>query len=312
MVVTKKLCKKNAAHIITSLIGMFFGAWLVAVALEVFLIPNDIIDGGVIGLSMIIAYLTNEALLPYLLVLMNIPFIYLAYRSVGKSLVINMMISLVALSVCLVLMSNFSPYRGDAIEVIFAGGLTLGIGVGLIIRCGGALDGTEIVGIILHKTTGFTVGQVVLFFNIFIFVTAGFVYQDWHTAVQSLMTYIVAIKVMDFVIVGFDETKAVIIISQLSANISKAVMSELGLGLTVLYGRGGFSGEDQEILYVIIERLQLAHLKEIVHREDPRAFMAIENLHEVVNGRFERKSLLPSKNFMKPLKKLWSKKKHSK
>ena len=269
---------------------MALGALLTALALEIFLIPNDIIDGGIVGLSMIFAHLFGDEKLPIFLILLNIPFMILAYKHLGKYFVIQMLTSILMLAGFIALLKGLPTYRGDAIEVIFSGGCTLGVGIGLIIRNGGALDGTEIMGIIINRRFGFTVGQAVLFFNTFIFTLAGFIYNDWHTAVQSLMTFVVAIKIMDIVIVGLEETKAAIIISNKSKAIGEAVMHELGLGLTVLYGRGGYSGGDQEILYVTIERLQLAELKEIVHREDPTAFIAIENLHEVVNGRYESRS----------------------
>jgi uncharacterized membrane-anchored protein YitT (DUF2179 family) len=124
------------------------------------------------------------------------------------------------------------------------------------------------------------------------------------------MTFVVASKIMDTVIVGFEETKAAIIISQHSGKIADAIMHELGLGVTIKYGRGGFSKKEQEILYVIIERLQLAELKELTNREDPQAFIAIENLHEVVNGTHEMKrSLLSGKKNGNPLAKLWNSKK---
>jgi len=126
--------------------------------------------------------------------------------------------------------------------------------------------------------------QVVLFVNVFVFGAAGIVFQDWHPPLLSLITYMVAIKVMDAVIVGLEETKSCIIVSQKSKEIAECIIHELGLGLTVMYGRGGFSGEDQEILYVIVERLQIHDLKELIFREDPKAFIAIENLHEVANG----------------------------
>ncbi len=127
-------------------------------------------------------------------------------------------------------------------------------------------------------------GQVVLFCNFFVFGAAGIVFNDWHPALLSLINYFVVIKVMDTVIIGLDETKSVLIISQKSKAIADAIIHELGLGLTIMYGRGGYSGDEREILYVIAERLQLSELKELVHREDPAAFVAIENLHEVSNG----------------------------
>ena len=153
---------------------------------------------------------------------------------------------------------------------------------------GGSLDGTEILAIIINRRRGHTVGRVVLFFNIFIFIAAALVFRDWHIAFQSLLVYFVAMKIMDAVIVGLEETKSVTIISSNPKRIIDVVVNELGLGLTVIYGRGGYSGEKREIIYIIVERLQLASLKEVVHREDPQAYIAIENLHEVVNTKERR------------------------
>ncbi len=146
---------------------------------------------------------------------------------------------------------------------------------------GGCLDGTEILGIIFNRKKGFTVGQTVFLCNIFVFGLAGIAFQDWHPPLLSLIAYFVVVKIMDTVIVGLDETKSVLVISSKSKEVSHAVMHKLGLGLTIMYGRGGFSGESIEILYIIIERLQLADLKELIYSIDPKAFIAIENLHEV-------------------------------
>jgi uncharacterized membrane-anchored protein YitT (DUF2179 family) len=173
------------------------------------------------------------------------------------------------------------------------GGAILGIGAGLIIRNGGCTDGTEILAIIINRKKGFTVGQVILFINIFIFTAYGLIFQDWHIALKSLMTYFVAYKMMDLVIVGLDELKSCLIISKNPQELSKAIMHQLGLGLTIIHGKGGFSGASKDILYVFVERLDLADLKELVLREDPNAFMAIENLHEVVYGK--RNGLAPFK-----------------
>lgn len=265
---------------------MALGAFLAAFAIQVFLIPNKLIDGGIVGVAMVFGNLFGQHLLPAFLLLFNLPFLYLAYRSIGKAFLIHMLMAVLLFAGSLVFIAHTLPleFKGDYLEVVVIGGAILGIGLGLIIRVGGCLDGTEILGIILNRRTGFTVGQVVLVCNIFVFAAAGFVFQDWHPPLLSLITYLVVIKVMDAVIVGLDETKSVIIISKKSKAISEAIIHELGLGLTVLYGRGGFSGSEQELLYVIAERLQLADLKELVFREDPTAFIAIENLHEVANG----------------------------
>lgn len=265
---------------------MIFGAFLAAFSLEVFFIPNSLIDGGIVGVAMIFGRVFGKGIIPYLLILFNLPFLYLAFRSIGKFFVIHMIVATFVFSAFLILISTYMPieFHGDSLEVVVIGGSILGVGIGLIIREGGCLDGTEILGIIMNRRVGFTVGQVVLACNIFVFGAAGFVFQDWHPPLMSLITYIVVIKIMDSVIVGLDETKSVLIISAKSKAIADAIVHKLGLGLTIMYGRGGFSGDEREILYVIAERLQLAELKDLILSEDPGAFIAIENLHEVANG----------------------------
>ncbi|WP_079989396.1 YitT family protein [Candidatus Protochlamydia phocaeensis] len=279
--------KRSLLSQVLAYFWMAIGAFLAAFALEVFFIPNHLIDGGVVGVAMIFGNVFGSWLIPYLLILFNLPFLILAYRSIGKVFVIHMIVANFLFSGAMIFISTMMPlqFRGDSLEVVVIGGAILGIGLGLIIREGGCLDGTEILGLIINRRTGFTVGQVVLVCNIFVFGAAGFVFQDWHPPLMSLITYIVVIKIMDSVIVGLDETKSVLIISSKSKAIADAIIHELGLGLTIMYGRGGFSGDEREILYVIAERLQLAELKDLILREDPLAFIAIENLHEVANGK---------------------------
>lgn len=279
--------KRSLTSQILSYFWMTLGAFLAAFALEVFFIPNKLIDGGIIGIAMICGKVFGAKFIPFLSILFNLPFLILAYRSIGKVFAIHMIVANILFSLSMVLIPSFlhMQFRGDSLEVVVIGGAILGVGIGLIIREGGCLDGTEILGLIINRRTGFTVGQVVLFCNIFVFGAAGLVFQDWHPPLMSLITYIVVIKIMDSVIVGLDETKSVLIISSKSKAIADAIIHELGLGLTIMYGRGGFSGDEREILYVIAERLQLAELKDLILREDPGAFIAIENLHEVANGK---------------------------
>jgi uncharacterized membrane-anchored protein YitT (DUF2179 family) len=277
---------KVVRHEIYVYFWMAVGAFLAAFAINVFLIPNRLIDGGIIGLSMILSYIFGQGLLPFFLILFTLPFLYMGYRNIGKVFLLHMFFAVVFFVFSVWFTHDVIDWKfsGESLEVVVIGGSILGVGIGLVIRYGGCLDGTEILGILINKRTGFSVGQVVLFCNIFVFTAAGIVFQDWHPAILSLITYIVASKVMDYVIVGLEETKSVLIISQKSKEIADAIIHELGLGLTVMYGRGGFTGDKREILYVIAERLQLAELKDLVHREDPNAFIAIENLHEVCHG----------------------------
>lgn len=266
---------------------MILGAFLAAFAIDIFFIPNSLIDGGTVGLAMIAGRLTSIRLIPYFLLLFNLPFIIMAYRVIGKAFVIQLVVSMLSFAFFLSLMPYIitHPFHGEILEVTVIGGAILGVGIGLIIRTGGCVDGTEILGIIINRKQGFTVGQVVLVCNIFIFSGCGIVFQDWHPPLLSLIAYVVVVKIMDIVIVGLDETKSVLVISSRSKEISKEIMHNLGLGLTIMYGRGGFSGQPVEILYIICERLQLASLKSLIYDIDPKAFVAIENLHEVSAGK---------------------------
>jgi uncharacterized membrane-anchored protein YitT (DUF2179 family) len=280
--------RKTAKQHLSMYLWITVGAFLAAFAIEVFLLPNSLIDGGIVGIALILSKLFGESYLPYLLVILNLPFVYLAFRHIRQTFVIYMSLAVVLFAGFLIVTSHFPPFLGDPIEVIVVGGALLGVGVGLIIRHGGCLDGTEILAILINRKKGFTVGQVVLFINIFI---------NWHFALQSLILYIVAFKMIDLVIMGIDELKSVLIISSKPKEMATVIMDELGLGLTIMHGKGGFSGDSREILYIIIERLDLAELKEIVLREDPMAFMAIENLHEVVYG---KQAHLPYKKKYRP------------
>ncbi len=270
---------------------MGFGSFIAAFSIKIFFIPNDLIDGGTVGLAMIIGQLVGTAWIPLLIPLFSIPFVILAARHIGWSFVLHVIASVALFSFFLLIMATMcsTPFKGDSIEVVVIGGGMLGVGLGMILRAGGCLDGTEVLGLIINKQYGFTVGQVVFFCNLFVFGMAGIVFQDWHPPLMSLITYVVVARALDFVIVGLDETKAVIVISSKFKEIEESIMHDLGLGLTVMYGRGGFSKESREILYIIIERLQLSELKELIYGIDPSAFIAIENLHEVSSGRHRGK-----------------------
>jgi uncharacterized membrane-anchored protein YitT (DUF2179 family) len=289
--------RKTAKQHFSMYMWITIGAFLAAFSIEVFLLPNSLIDGGIVGIALIFSKLFGEAYLPYLLVVLNLPFVYLAFRHIRRSFVIYMSVAVLMFAGFLMVTSHFPPFLGDPIEVIVVGGALLGVGVGLIIRHGGCTDGTEILAILINRKKGFTVGQVVLFINIFIFGAYGWIFNNWHFALQSMILYIVAFKMIDLVIMGIDELKSVLIISSKPKEMATIIMDELGLGLTVMHGKGGFSGDSREILYIIIERLDLAELKEIVLREDPMAFMAIENLHEVVYG---KQAHLPYKKKYRP------------
>lgn len=296
--------KRLLSHLF-SYLGMAIGAFFAALALRIFLIPNQLIDGGVIGISLILARIFGSSYLSYFLLILNLPFIYLAWRYIRRSFVIHMFAAIILFAFFLSVLQELPSFVADPLEAIVIGGAMLGAGAGMIIRHGGCTDGTEILAILINRKKGFTVGQVILFINIFIFTAYGWIFSDWHIALRSLITYIVAFKIMDIVIAGLEELKSVLIMCRKPDQLSKIITHELGLGLTFIKGKGGYSGEDRDILFIIVERLDLAELKEIVLREDPSAFMAIENLHEVVYGRTARIALRRKAKKMTFAKKLF-------
>lgn len=272
-----------------TLIWVAIGAFIAAVAIKSIILPNNIIDGGVTGIAMVIARIIGQRWLPFLIFAINLPCIYFAYKNFGRSFLTFLIIGILLFAFFIFLLEdvfhNFPEFHGEALEVVVLGGIVLGIGIGIIIRNGGCSDGSEIIAIIINRSKGFTIGQVVVFINIFIFFLAGYFYKEWNTSVRSFITYMVTYKTMDFVIVGLDEIKSVLILSSKPKEVSDTIIHKLGLGLTVMYGRGGYTGDDRELLLVIVDRLQLSELKDIVLHIDPSSFMAVENLHEVVYGR---------------------------
>ncbi len=268
---------------------MFIGSILAALGLEVFLVPNQIIDGGVVGISIMASHLTSWPLGMFIFIL-NLPFIYLGYLQIGKSFAISTLFSLASLSVWVSILVPIPGFTHDVFLASIFGGIILGIGVGLIIRYGGSLDGTEIVAIILDKRTGFSVGEIVMFFNIFIIGSAGLVFS-WDKAMYSLVAYFVAYKLIDITIEGLDESKGVMIVSDHPHEIAEVLMARLGRGVTILHGQGAYTGESKQVLYSVITRLEIAKLKNIIKEIDENAFVTINEVHDVMGGKVKKRAI---------------------
>jgi len=268
---------------------MLIGSALFSVGLEIFLVPNKIIDGGIVGISIIFSHLLNIPLGVFL-VLLNLPFLLLGYRQIGKTFAVSTLFSVVIMSVGTTLLHPIEPITIDPLLAAVFGGIILGIGVGLVIRAGGSLDGTEIVAILFSKKSAFSVGEIVMFFNFFILGSAGFVF-GWDHAMYSLIAYYIAFKMIDITIEGLDQSKSVWIISDEFEKIGDAITYRLGRGVTYLKGEGAFTGDDKKVIFSVITRLEEAKLKSIVDELDPRAFLAIGNIHDVKGGRFKKKDI---------------------
>lgn len=263
------------------------GAFIVAVALEMFLLPNKIIDGGVIGVSMMASYITNWNL-GLLIFGINIPFILLAYKSLGKKFVINTVVAITMLSIATNVVSKFHHVTEDLLLVTVFGGILLGLGVGLILRNNASLDGTEMVSINLSKKFKvISVGKLLMTINLFIYTCAGFLF-GWDRALYSILTYYVASKVIDTVLEGLDKAKAVRIVSEYSKEIGDAIMKDLDISVTYFKTQGGYSKKEKILTYCVINKFDMPKLKEAVHNVDPKAFIVTGDVHEVEGGRFRR------------------------
>jgi uncharacterized membrane-anchored protein YitT (DUF2179 family) len=258
---------------------MQIGALLAAVAIEEFLIPNNIIDGGIVGISIITSYLSKMPLGVFIVIL-NIPFILFGYKHLGKDFVISTVYSVISLSIWVSVLHPVPELTKDIFLASIFGGIVLGLGVGLIIRFGGSLDGTEIIAIILNRKVSFSVGEIVMFVNVFIFLIAGFVF-GLDRAMYSMVTYFIAFKLIDIVVEGIDDSKAIFIISNESEKIKDKLSKHFNRGLTLFDGRGGYSNEKKDIIYIIIRRSEIYRLKNIVHEFDLDAFIAIQDIKEV-------------------------------
>lgn len=268
---------------------IFIGAVLVSVALEIFLVPNQIIDGGIVGISIIASHLTGVKLGIFLFIL-NLPFLFIGYKHMGKTFAISTLFGVTIMSIGTSLLHPVSSLTDDPLLAAVFGGIILGIGVGLVLRYGGSLDGTEIVAVLMNKKSPFSVGEIVMFMNVFILSSAGFVF-GWNHAMYSLIAYYIAFKMIDLTIEGFQESKSVWIISDNYKEVGDAIVARLGRGITYLKGEGGYSGEDKKVVFCIITRLEEAKLKLIVEELDPSAFLAVGNIHDVRGGQFKKSAI---------------------
>ncbi len=268
---------------------IILGSIIYTVGLDVFLVPNNIIDGGVVGISLMASSITGLSF-SFFVVVVNLPFLYLGYKLIGKRFTIATLFGVVCISVISLFMHNIAPLTIDPFLASIFGGIILGIGVGLIIRNGGSLDGTEIVAIIMDKKSTFSVGEIVMAFNLFILGAAGFVYS-WNSAMYSLIAYFIAYKMIDITITGLEESKGVMIITDEPDAIREVLMYRLGRGVTVLFGEGGYSKQPKKVLYSVVTRLEITKLKDIVYEKDENAFITITDVHDVFGGQFGKKTI---------------------
>jgi len=285
---TNETSMRNWSNLIMRCVMMILGALIYTVGLDLFLVPNSIIDGGVVGISLMAAELSGISFSIFV-VLINLPFLYLGYRAIGKGFTLSTLFSIVWMAIFSNFAHDFTPITTDPFLGSIFGGIILGIGVGLIIRNGGSLDGSEIVAIIFDKRSTFSVGEIVMAMNLVILGAAGFVYS-WNSAMYSLIAYFIAYKMIDVTITGLEESKGVMIITDAdnSKIIADALNANLNRGVTIMYGEGGYLKQPKHVLYSVVTRLEITRLKDTVYEVDPTAFITIQDVHDVFGGRFTK------------------------
>ena len=279
----KKLKKNKNIKYAKTMIMLTFGAIITAFALECFLVQNSIIDGGIIGISMIISHI-SKLNLGLLILVLNTPFIILALKKMGLRFVFQTAWANIVLALFL---NIFCAYKvtDDVLLATVFGGIVLGLGVGLILKNAGSLDGTEILSLIVSRKFGFSVGEFIMAINVFIYLAAGKAFS-WESAMYSIMTYFIASKVIDTVMEGLNSSKSVRIISDEASIIGNELIDKLDISVTYLQGIGGYTGQDKDLIYCVLSRLELPKMLEIVKEIDKNAFVSVVDVHEVYGGRF--------------------------
>jgi uncharacterized membrane-anchored protein YitT (DUF2179 family) len=254
-----------------------------------FLMSSNFIDGGVTGVSMLLAKLTGIPLSVWL-PLVNLPFIALGYKQIGAAFAVRSVLAISGLALALVFVP-FPDVTPDLTLTAVFGGFFIGAGIGFAVRGGAVLDGTEIAALLLSKRSNLLkVGDLILAFNIVLFLVAMTVLKV-EEALYSILTYVAAAKTLDFVLYGLEQYTAITIISERSAAIREAITGTLGRGVTVYRGYGGISGADQHILYCVVTRLEIGRVKSLARSIDSKSFVVIQPLADVEGGNVKRSEL---------------------
>lgn len=274
---------------VTQIIAVIIGALIFAIPLETILIPNGIMDGGIVGIAIMLAHIFGVPTGVFILTL-NIPFLYLGYKQIGAKFAILSSIGIGTLSLATVYLHHWDPFIQD--ELLLAtifGGMILGAGVGLVIKFGGVLDGTETLSILLSKKLPFSVAQIILYINVVIFTVAAFVFTP-KQAMYSILAYYIAAKTIDIVVSGMSETKAFFIITKHHKEIGDVITNRLGRSYTLFNAEGGFKGEEYKIIYTVTTKIEESKLHTIIYEIDEDAVVT-GHITDIRGGSFAKKDI---------------------
>jgi len=282
MTKAKKKQKLLSKEELISWLTVTIGAIVAAFALEEFLAPNNIFDGGITGVSMILVHFIPLKL-GVMVIICNLPFLIFGWFKMGHRFIIKVVYSIGLFSI---MTSVFEPMAEMTDEILLAvtfGGVLLGAGVGMVLRGGGCLDGTEIVAVYLGRRVSFSVGQIILIVNVVIYTVAGFVFGA-NQGMYSLLMYFITSKIIDIVEVGMDTTKSVMIISDNGRELADEIFEKLGRTVTFLRGEGYISSEKKDILYCVITRGEMYDLKQILNESEGSTFTTVSEVSDIVGN----------------------------
>lgn len=265
---------------------LIMGIFSASLGIKGFLLPNYFIDGGVTGISMLIRNSFGVSM-PLVLLIVNIPFVYVGYKQVGKVFAFRSAMAILGLACCIALI-NFPEITNDKLLSAVFGGIFLGAGIGFTLRGGGVLDGTEIMALIVSRKLGITVGDVILLVNVIIFGVAAFS-LGMEVAMYSMLTYFSASKTVDFLIHGIEEYIGITIISNKSREIKEMIIKDMSWGVTVYKGKRGLTEIDQDILFCTVTRFEIPKFRRMVEEIDSNAFMVLQNINDTSGGVIRKK-----------------------
>jgi uncharacterized membrane-anchored protein YitT (DUF2179 family) len=276
-------------HYILILVGILVASF----GLKSFLLPNNFIDGGVTGISLLISELTTIPL-SILVIAINLPFVILGYRLIGKLFGLKTLLGIILLAISLHII-QFPVVTHDKLLVGVFGGFFLGVGIGLCVRGGGVIDGTEVLALFMTRKISITIGDIILLINVLIFGCAAFLLSV-ETALYSMLTYFVASKTVDFIINGIEEYIGVTIISTKSEKIRRTLTMTLGKGVTIYKGKSGYARDNEhsneiDILFTVVTRLEITRLKNEIAIIDDKAFVIQQNINDTKGGMIKKRPL---------------------
>lgn len=283
-----KNAKVEFFHLIHDSFFILLGVLSASFGLKGFLLPNMFIDGGVMGISLTIAELT-EIPLSILIVVVNLPFLIMGFSTISRQFALKSIIAILLLAVSVHFIA-FPIITDDKLLIAVFGGFFLGLGIGLAIRGGSVIDGTEVLAVFASRKTSLTIGDIIMIFNIIIFSAAAYVFTI-EISLYAILTYLAASKTVDFVVSGIEEYLGVTIISDKSEEIRLAIIEKLGRGCTIYSGKRGHSLEQADIIYALITRLELAKLQTEIDKIDKEAFVVMHSIKDVKGGMIKKRPL---------------------